>query len=41
MTTNKLKYNDYYSLISLNPILQTGGNLCLLELEQNIGYNPS
>ena len=24
-----------------NPILQTGGKLCLLELEQNIGYNPS
>ena len=28
-------------IITLNPILQTGGKLCLLELEQNIGYNPS
>lgn len=27
--------------INKNPILQTGGKLCLLELEQNIGYNPS
>ena len=45
-TTSSFYYSackDFFknSIIFLNPILQTGGKLCLLELEQNIGYNPS
>lgn len=44
----KVSKNTVQSILSkhrllkiINPILQTGGKLCLLELEQNIGYNPS